>query len=334
MVRIVRKNQCIDNVVYSGENIVLVDQSQKLRLYNTKEEVKYVTTAIICDGHYLGVGTVDDNGLCHYAIWHDPWMKWKDYTKYFGLEVRVLVCYLKKDRGNLQDCACELAAYVHSYVREKVLLIGHSKGGLMMYSAAYELATSKEEKDRKLTVMTVSAPFGGTVLGNKEQFLRLEKKHSKFVNRWYNRLYSGHLGDLDVSYGSEFIRDFKGLPNNSHHMAFASIIPIDADKSTSISDWAMKKLDKWANIQGDGIVSFDSQTMWPYSVDGDVAEEDGIIRIERHQRDPDLFMIVKGTHVNSLDIVLRDFGKYAATEFYFSMIKDFADSQYIKRLLE
>lgn len=335
MARIVRKNQSISDVIYNGENIVLIDQSRELRLNETNKEINYVTTAIVCDGHYLGVGSVNDYGaICYYAIWHDPWMTWKNYTKYFGIDVRVLACYLKKDRGNLDDCACELATFVHGHVREKVLLVGHSKGGIVMYSTGRKLASSEEKSNRKVTVMTVSTPFGGTPLGDKEEFLQLEKEHSKLVNKWYLKLYSGHQGDLDVSVGADYIRDAKGLPYNVNHMAFTSVIPVDDKKSVSISDWAIKKLDKWAHIKGDGIVSFDSQTHWPVIDDEKTVDENGIIRIKCHEREPDLHMVVMASHVTSLDTVLNDFGKYAASEFYFSMMKDFAQSEYVKKLIE
>lgn len=320
MRRKVKRNQWIANVLYNGDAILLIDGNEQKRYQEQKEENNNPpkTTVIICDGHYIEVGEmVDGNCIARCVMWHDPMMYWGEYHQYFNqAEVRVITCYLKTYRlsaknSGLEESAEELSNYIQKKLEGNILLIGHSKGGLMMYETGCIMpATSK----RQLSVMTISAPFAGTIMSSKEVFRVAPKRHfSWLLNKIQEFLCSEHQGDFDIVPNSCFLNSLCELPEYVNHIAFVSFANVKGFTKKGFTDYLLKILDNLCYIEGDGIVSGQSQIAW--------------------KRKPDMCLIAFTTHDSSLRMVLEDFAKYAGKELFFSEVHEFQELKELENVL-
>lgn len=182
----VRKNQWIEGVVFNGSSLLMTEQ----RGVNPQEDrdklSQQTTTVFVCDGFHLKIGVMPEVGCFGYCVKEcDPEMRWKNFNQYFGEHmVRVITCYLKTNQ-NLNKAAEELAEYIiMQQIMGKILLVGFSQGGLVMYRAGTLVPLAGK---RKITVMTVAAPFaevrGKNILfGEALEALPPDRNHISFIN--------------------------------------------------------------------------------------------------------------------------------------------------------
>lgn len=312
----VRRNQWIDGVIYNGQHLLLMEEKEQ-----PEEEKVRQTTVFVCDGYHLKVGEIsgsDYNLRC--VLGHDPFMQWHNYSQYFVPNLtRVVTCYLKAGRTSIEDAADELTQYIlDQKIEGKIILIGHSKAGLMMYRVGTKL--NKKSPNKSVAVLTSSAPFGGTALATKRSFAECEKKHfAKFLTWIHGKICSEHQADFDIEPNSEFLNGLEPLPDNVNHIAFISTIYNLKRPCSGWRDHCLRRLDQWCTIGGDGIVSFKSQEKFPMN--------------GNKKRMPDMCLVISATHNNSLERMLSEFGKYALGEFFFSMLEDFRQSDELESII-
>lgn len=311
----VRKNQWIESVIYSDTNLLLVERKRPTETAQTG------TTVFICDGKYLQVGEVRDGsyiGRC--VMWNEAGMYWNDYEKYFDLnKVRVVICYPKfcksgENQNGLEETAYDFAKYISEQnVTGNVLLIGHGKGGLIMYKAATILPYAA---NRQVTVMTISTPFRGTPMADSNAFEHRYKRHfTKLINRFQSKYFQATQSNLDMAPRSEFLSYLDPLPKEVNHIAFTSTIDKEHCFVKKIKDKILVLIDEWCAIKGDGIMPFESQNYWPGN------------------RKPEVSLIIATTYASSMETVLKDFGEYAETELFFSKISALQDEAGLESII-
>ncbi len=264
--------------IYYGDDIIL----------DLVQEAKGIPklTVIISEGHYLGV-KVENNSI----YWADPHMYQRNYANLFNENTRVISLYLKKGAGSLRYAAEDLADYLNFVCADNcpVLLIGHSKAGLLMYECAPHVT------NRKVFVMTISSPFGGTIMGSKAAFKASKKKLAWILNHVHASICSEHLGDLDIVPKSEFLLNLKPLPENVRHYAFVGVIGQKLKGSKNLVDIGLKMVDKLCALNGDGVVSKESQMSFPRKPDAI-----GYVNVSHNQS----LMEVCNTHLNAMMAVI------------------------------
>ena len=274
----------IDNIIFIGDDIILIEEQRPL---HSESEEDVETTIIISDGHHLDV-TVGMNEGEDVVRWADPLMHWKDYTQYFPKNVRIINAYFKKYYGGLKNASEELAGYISDFLSGYIMLVGHSKSGLMMYDCAQVVEPSK---NRRLGVMTVSAPFAGTVMASRESFRKQPKKLASIMNYIHGAICSEHAGDLDILPESEFISNLKPLPEQIHHFGVINGFDGGLKGCSTWTDFGLRLVDSLCKIEGDGIVSIESQVSFP--------------------RTPNIPAFVTTSHDSAFEKALSEFGKYA-----------------------
>lgn len=304
----VRRNQWIEGVIYNGSNILLMEERRKPYAKPDKP-MKPRITVFICDGNHLRVGEIrEDTFVGRCVLEHDPMMRWGNYDRFFHDEtVRVITVYLKSNNDGLEAISKELLRYIASAdIEGKILLIGHSKGGIFLYKVGKKLAESNDKNN--VAVITVSAPFGGTVMASNKQFEKSPKLcFPKMMNWLHKKICSEHQDDLDVEVDSKFLKSIRPLPDYVNHIAFVSLIS-SKHSCQSIRDHLLKVVNHWCLIRGDGVVSCASQEKWPaFSI-------------------PDMCFVISATHANAMKRVLSAVAQYAGGEFFFSELEAFRES--------
>ena len=229
MKKLVKKGQYLKNVVFKGKNIVVQQIERELR---SKRCI------VIGNGHSLSVDKNDKVTL------HDPGM-----SKFsVSMKHTVYAFYFTFESDGLLESSKELAEFVNklSYYYEDIILVGHSKCGLCVQNA-------KQFITRKSTIVTISAPFDGTIIADKKACEA--KLKNPILIKIYNKIFSDHNVDKDIMPNSEFI---KNMNQQCIDLNITSSINKVGD-CKNIMDWILLIFDKMMKVNGDGIVSLDSQ---------------------------------------------------------------------------
>ena len=229
MKTLIKKGQYLENVVFKGKNVII----QKI-----ETELRSKRCIVIGNGHSLSVDeddkiTLHDPGMSKFAVS----MKHTVYAFYFTFE-----------SDGLLESSKELAEFVNkiSYYYEEVILIGHSKCGVCVQNA-------KQYINRKNTIVTISAPFDGTFIADKKA-CESKLKNLLFI-KIYNKIFSNHNVDKDIMPNSEFIQNM-----NRQCIDFNITSSINkVGDCKNIKDLILFIFDKMMKVNGDGIVSLDSQ---------------------------------------------------------------------------
>ncbi len=222
-----------ENVVYKSQNLIIQQVAEGNR-----------------DLIILGVGgslSVDEqNKIVH----HDPLMLLPDIE--FQDET-VLSIFYPFETAGLEDAGKELSTYINSITPQydSITLIGHSKFGVCFANAAKWI-----KQKEILTVFTISTPFYGTSIADKDAMF---EKLNWFEYGAYMMNFSNHKVDQDLIPDSEFFKnaDYSGLENCRH----INIISKCPPKAQSFLDFLLKYLDERGEINGDGIVPEASQNL-------------------------------------------------------------------------
>lgn len=233
MNQFVLKNQIMDGIVYKTENVV-IQRIQK----GEKRKRCY----IIGNGHSL---TLDINNV---VTKHDPCMH-KFQHKISG-DNAVYAFYFTFECTGLEQASKEIADFVNNLSEEyeQIFLVGHSKCGVCLYNASYYC-------EKNITLVTISAPFRGTIIADKKT---VEKKlKSQTLKKVYNMIFSDHNVDRDIIPNSQFIQNMHNATCKEHINITSSLKNVFSCKD--ILDLLLLICDKIMQIHGDGVVSLDSQ---------------------------------------------------------------------------
>ncbi len=243
----------LKNVLYESKNII-IQQTQKGNR----------NLIILGSGYSLSID--EQNKIVN----HDPLMILPNIE--FQEETILSIFYPFESRG-LEEAGKELSLFINSVMQDydNITLIGHSKCGVCFANAA------KWIKCKNVNIVTISAPFHGTTMADKEEMF---KKLNWFEERIYLLIFSNHNVDKDIIPNSNFLQnaDYSGLENYTH----INIVSECPEKSSNPLDVVLKYLDKRGEINGDGIVSKTSQQSLSYS---NTMEKD-----------------IKATHATSLEL--------------------------------
>lgn len=173
----------------------------------------------------------------------------------FQEETVISIFYPFESEG-LENAGKELSAFVNSIMQEydSITLIGHSKCGVCFAN------TVKWIKHKYVNIVTISTPFQGTSIADKEAMF---EELNWFEEQVYTLIFSNHTVDQDIMPNAEFIQnaDYSGLENCTH----INIVSECPRRSTSFLDIVLTYLDEMAKIKGDGIVPKASQQYLSYS---------------------------------------------------------------------
>lgn len=238
MIRIifVCNGDILKNVLYKSNNII-IQQTQKGNR----------SLIILGSGYSLSID--EQNKIVN----HDPLMILPNIK--FEEETVMSIFYPFESRG-LEDAGKELSHFINSIMQDydRITLIGHSKCGVCFANAA------KWIECEDLNVVTISAPFQGTPIADKELMF---ENLTWFEERIYTLIFSNHNVDKDIIPNSNFLQnaDYSGLEKCTH----INIVSKCPQKSRTPLDMILKYLDKRGKISGDGVVPKISQQSISYS---------------------------------------------------------------------
>lgn len=221
----VRKNQWIDNVLFNGAGLLMVEQNdgdwmvRKSDPNEPRQLKDAATTIFVCEDGRLKVGQFLDGawaGRC--VLEHDPKMYWNSYSPFFPQGMtRVATCYIKKT-ASMDEAVTDLVEYILlKQIEGNILLIGYGFSGLMMYKVG---VTLPKDHKRNVSVITVASPFKDAISANNDIF--------------GNKL--------------------KPMPAGRNHIAF--ITPEDFSHKRGFF--------KNSNRNSDKAIPFEKQKEWPY----------------------------------------------------------------------
>lgn len=226
----------LKNVLYKSNNIIIQQVQEGNR-----------NLVVLGSGYSLSID--EQNKIVN----HDPFMILPNTE--FQEETVMSIFYPLESKG-LEDAGKELSYFINSVMPDydSMTLIGHSKCGVCFANMA------KWIECKNVNVVTISAPFQGTPIADKElMFERL----TWFEERIYTLIFSNHNVDKDIIPNSNFLQnaDYSGLQNCTH----INIVSKCPKKSGSPLDMILKYLDEKGKINGDGIVPEISQQSVFYS---------------------------------------------------------------------
>lgn len=233
MKKFVLKNEIIGEIVYKTENVVI---------QRTQEGKKRKRCYIIGNGHSLNV---DSNNM---ITKHDPGMH--KFQPKISKEHTVYAFYFTFECSGLEKSSKEIAEFVNNLSEdyEQIFLVGHSKCGLCLYNASHYCK-------KGITLVTISTPFCGTVIADKET---VEKKlKSRILKKVYNKIFSDHNVDRDIIPNSQFIQNMQN-PSYKEHINITSSLK-NVFSCKDIMDLLLFVWDKIMQINGDGLVPLNSQ---------------------------------------------------------------------------
>ncbi len=233
MKRFILNNEIMGGVVYKTENIVM----QRIQ-----EGKKRKRCYIIGNGHSLNI---DDNNV---VTKHDPGMH--EFEPKIDKDNAVYAFYFTFECSGLEESSREIAEFVNNLSEEyeQIFLVGHSKCGLCLYNASHYC-----EKD--ITLVTISTPFRGTIIADKEA---VEKKlKSRILKKVYNMIFSDHNVDRDIIPNSQFIQNMQNATYKEHINITSSLKNIFSCED--IMDLLLFIWDKIMQINGDGLVPLNFQ---------------------------------------------------------------------------
>lgn len=233
MKKFVLNDEIMGGIVYKTENVVM----QRIQ-----EGEKRKRCYIIGNGHSLNV---DVNNVVNK---HDPGMH--KFEPKISKDNAVYAFYFTFECSGLEESSKEIAEFINNLSEEyeQIFLVGHSKCGLCLYNASYYCKKS-------ITLVTISTPFDGTIIADKET---VEKKlKSRILKKVYNMIFSDHNVDRDIIPNSQFIQNMHDATYKEHINITSSLKNVFSCKD--IMDLLLFIWDKIMRINGDGLVPLNSQ---------------------------------------------------------------------------
>ena len=237
----VMKGDKAGEILYRSDNVIL-------QVLEQNEDAQNVV--ILGEGYSE---SVNEEGVITHC---DPLM-FKPNTNLFNQDTQVIYVYYPFDVEQQQErlgiAGQEIASYINEnlkdYEEENIVAIGHSKCGVCFANMAQWL-------NRKITIVTISAPFKGTVVADKKLF---KEKMNCFEFSIYNIMFSNHQVDKDITASSYFLEqaNYDGLANQNH----INIVSACKKKSNNLIDNILSYINDKYSINGDGIVPLESQLM-------------------------------------------------------------------------
>ena len=237
--KFIKKGEKLNNVRITTSNVVIQEIQS-----GDKDNDKII---ILGAGNTLDV---DENDV---VTWHDPLMMLPEFE--FNPSIKVFIFYFARYCDGLNEAGQDIAHWVNSRFRNKtVYFIGHSKSGLCLYNASRFVTRAV-----KLKIVTISAPYKGTVMASSMAFEMHHKKFAPLLNFIHKLIFSDHNVDRDIVPESRFI---KNLPTKLRDDIIMYNI-VSRIKGTegcrSLLDFLMVLLEWAAEIDGDAIVPSKSQ---------------------------------------------------------------------------
>ena len=151
MKKFVLNDEIMEEIEYKTKNVII----QRIQ-----EGKKRERCYIIGNGLSLNV---DDNNV---VTKHDPGMC--KFQPKISEDNAVYAFYFTFECSGLEESSKEIAEFVNNLSEdyEQIFLVGHSKCGLCLYNASHYCK-------KGIMLVTISTPFSGTVIANKEA---VEKK--------------------------------------------------------------------------------------------------------------------------------------------------------------
>lgn len=166
----------------------------------------------------------------------DPFIMDHMLPCYNRLDVAVIELYIKPNCKSLEDLVEEFAIYFE-YRCQKIILIGHSKGALIMTAALERIA--------KQTTAILVAPTFGTITGSEKAMLeKLEENKGKgflenlktvFLKKAVKIASSRRPVDRDMYYESDFVNETKRMFYKLKDHNITNIVDRCPEKSTKQS---------------------------------------------------------------------------------------------------
>ena len=166
----------------------------------------------------------------------DPFIMDHMLPCYNRLDVAVIELYIKPNCKSLEDLVEEFAIYFE-YRCQKIILIGHSKGALIMTAALERIA--------KQTTAILVAPTFGTITGSEKAMLeKLEENKGKgflenlktvFLKKVVKIVSSRRPVDRDMYYESDFVNETKRMFYKLKDHNITNIVDRCPEKSTKQS---------------------------------------------------------------------------------------------------
>ncbi|MBR3002999.1 MAG: hypothetical protein IKF38_05540 [Clostridia bacterium] len=233
MKQFVFNNETLGGVVYKTQNIII----QKIQ-GGKKRNRCY----IIGNGYSL---SVDSNCV---ITKHDSGMD--KFQPKINANHSVYAFYFTFECSGLEEASREIADFINKLSEnyEQIFLIGHSKCGLCLYNASHYC-------NKKLILVTISTPFSGTILADKNAVEQTLK--SRVLKKIYNNIFGNHNVDSDIIPNSLFIQNLQAAHYEKHINITSSFKNLFDCKS--IVDFLLYFLDKIMKIDGDGLVPLNSQ---------------------------------------------------------------------------
>lgn len=215
-------------------------------------------TIIICNGHSM---SVNSKGVVTKV---EPAMSIPRYTEKFNKNDTVYYLYFTFECAGLDKAAEDLANFVDiNELGEDIWLFGHSKSGVCFYKAMQYLSSHFIRS--KINLVTISAPFNGTIMATK-RFRKIPKKLNFLLNLVHGFLFSDHVIDHDISPRSEFLQTLpteeEVLKVCTHYNVCSTLVETKFWKCKGVQNKFCKFLE-WAVGIDDGIVRYDSQFIHP-----------------------------------------------------------------------
>lgn len=234
MKQLVFNGKCLENIVQRTENIVI---------QRTQEGRSRKKCYIIGNGHSL---SVDENNVVKK---HDPFMH--KFEPQVNEDVTVYVFYFTFECLGLYESGKDIAKFVNNLTEDydQIVLIGHSKCGLCLYSADLCIPN--------ITLVTISTPFEGTVVADKKSVEKMLKLW--VLRKIYDIGFSDHNVDRDIMPASIFIQNTL-KPHYQNHINITSSLKSLRD-CRDIMDVLLLIVDRIMKIDGDGIVPIKSQNV-------------------------------------------------------------------------
>ena len=252
MMNFITKNQKIDGIVWKTENVII-------------QEIQRGDADRRC--YLIGNGLSMSVDAEKRVTKHDPGMtKFKSNVR---RNVTVYAFYFTFECGGLEKSSEEIAKFVNEQLLERfeqIFLIGHSKCGVCLYNA------SRYIQQGKVTLVTISAPFKGTVVADKEYMENILKY--RLLTLIYNMIFSDHNVDRDIKPDSEFIRMINSEIQTTQSYIFMEHINIiamldDILSCQNLVDFFLYIWNKAIKLEGDGIVPISSQKtkeIWRFDI--------------------------------------------------------------------
>lgn len=235
------KGEKTGEIIYKSQNLIL-------QIQDRKDEAQRIV--ILGEGYSK---SVDDEGK---VIECDPFMLKPD-KQLFGQQTQVIYAYFPFDTEvqseRLATAGKELANYINedlkTYDDDNIIAIGHSKCGVCFANMAQWLT-------RRITIVTISAPFKGTIVVDKD----LSKSKTNNIEFWiYNKIFSNHQVDKDIIPDSYFLQNvnYDGLLTQNH----INIISSFNNKPNNLVDCVLAYIKNKYLPESDGVVSVESQIL-------------------------------------------------------------------------